>query len=178
MTFKGIVTTVSSETLLQFIVGFGFPSAEQFKVNLAGAVMAWLLEVIMFLGGPTKSKIRICTWLKSCCGFCIFTSSTLRVKLMPTTADLSWISCRGAQVESLTSILIMQVGKFITKIMGQSAPYPSFLAAELESTCYSYSTQVFCFWCSITSQGVMLQHQQKKINIILMKNAILTSWED
>ena len=39
---------------------------------------------------------------------------------MPTKADLSWISCRGAQVESLTSILIIQVGKFITKIMGQS----------------------------------------------------------
>ena len=75
----------------------------------------------MFLGGPTKSKIRTCTWLKSCRGFCIFTSSTLRVKLMPTTADLSWISCRGAQVEPLTSILIIQVGKFRTKIIiGQS----------------------------------------------------------
>ena len=80
--------------------------------------MVWLLEVIMLLEGPTKSKIRICTWLKSCCGFCIFTSSTLRVKLMPTTADLSGISCRVAQVEFLPSILIIQVGKFRTKIMG------------------------------------------------------------
>ena len=69
MTFKGIVTTVLSETLFQVIVGFGFPSAEQVKVNSAGAVMFWLLEVIMLLGGPTKSKIRISTWLKSCCGF-------------------------------------------------------------------------------------------------------------
>ena len=33
------MTTVLSETLFQVIVGFGFPSAEQFKVNLAGAVM-------------------------------------------------------------------------------------------------------------------------------------------
>ena len=39
MMFKGIVTTVSSETLLQVIVGVGIPSAEQFKVNSAGAVM-------------------------------------------------------------------------------------------------------------------------------------------
>jgi len=31
MMFKGIVTTVLSKTLLQVIVGFGFPSAEQFK---------------------------------------------------------------------------------------------------------------------------------------------------
>ena len=39
MMFKGIVTTVLSETLVQVIVGFGCPSAEQFKVNSAGAVM-------------------------------------------------------------------------------------------------------------------------------------------
>ena len=58
------------------------------------------------------------------------------------------------------------------------APYPSFLAAEMESTCHSYSTQLFCFWFSIASQGVMFQHQQKKINIIFTKNTILTSWED
>ena len=54
--FKGIVTTVLSESLVQVIVGFGFPSAEQFKVNSAGAVMVWLLEVIMLLGGPIKSN--------------------------------------------------------------------------------------------------------------------------
>jgi len=45
--FKGIVTTVLSESLVQVIVGFGFPSAEQFKVNSAGAVMFWSLEVTM-----------------------------------------------------------------------------------------------------------------------------------
>ena len=39
---------------------------------------------------------------------------------MPATADLSWISCQGTQVESLTFILIIQVGKFRTRIMGQS----------------------------------------------------------
>ena len=38
MMFKGMVTTVLSESLVQFIAGFGFPSAEQFKVNSAGAV--------------------------------------------------------------------------------------------------------------------------------------------
>jgi len=54
--FKGIVTTVLSESLVQVIVGFGFPSAEQFKDNSAGAVMVWLLELIMLLGGPTKSN--------------------------------------------------------------------------------------------------------------------------
>ena len=39
MMFKGVETLVLSETLVQVIVGFGFPSAEQFKVNSAGAVM-------------------------------------------------------------------------------------------------------------------------------------------
>ena len=53
---KGIVTAVLSETLVQVIVGFGFPSAEQFKVNSAGAVTFWSLEVIMLLGGATKKK--------------------------------------------------------------------------------------------------------------------------
>ena len=169
--FKGIVTTVSSETLLQVIVGFGFPSAEQFKVNLAGAVMVWLLEVIILLGGPTKSKIRICTWLKSCCGFCIFTSSTLRVKLLCLPQQMSWISCRGAQFESLPSILILQVGKFRTRIMGQSVIENGTLFFLFGSRTGVYmlllhSTEVFCFWFSIASQGVMFQHQQKNINII------------
>ena len=31
------MTTALSDTLLQVIVGFGVPSAEQFKVNSAGA---------------------------------------------------------------------------------------------------------------------------------------------
>ena len=39
MMFKGIVTAVLSESLVQVIVGFGIPSAEQFKVNSSGAVM-------------------------------------------------------------------------------------------------------------------------------------------
>lgn len=34
---KGIVITVLSETLVQVILGFGLPSAEQFKVNSTGA---------------------------------------------------------------------------------------------------------------------------------------------
>ena len=55
-TFKGIVTTALSETLLQVIVGFGFPSAEQFKINSSGAIMVWLLEDMILLGGPTKSN--------------------------------------------------------------------------------------------------------------------------
>ena len=33
------MTTVFSEILVQVIIDFGFPSAEQFKVNSAGAVM-------------------------------------------------------------------------------------------------------------------------------------------
>ena len=53
---KGMWTTVLSETLVQVIVGRGFPSAEQFKVNSEGAVMVWLLEVIMLLGGAKKSN--------------------------------------------------------------------------------------------------------------------------
>ena len=36
--FKGMETIVLSESPVQVNVGFGFPSAEQFKVNLAGAV--------------------------------------------------------------------------------------------------------------------------------------------
>ena len=54
--FKGMLTEVLSETLVQVIAGFGFPSAEQFKVNSAGAVRFRLLEVIMLLEGATKSN--------------------------------------------------------------------------------------------------------------------------
>ena len=57
MMFKGMETLVLSETLVQNIVGVGFPSAEQFKVNSAGAVMFCSLEVIMLLVGPTKSNL-------------------------------------------------------------------------------------------------------------------------
>ena len=137
----------------------------------------------MFLGGPTKSKIiRICTWLKSCCSFCIFTITTLRVKLMPTTADLSWISCRGAQVESLTSILIIQVGKFRTKIIGQSVIKHGTLSFLFGSRTGVYivtltALKYFAFAFSITSQGVKFQHLQKKINIVFTKSTILTSCE-
>ena len=53
---KGIETTVSSESFVQVIVGFGFPSAAQFKVNSAGTVTFRSLEVIMLLGGATKSN--------------------------------------------------------------------------------------------------------------------------
>ena len=45
-----------SETLVQLIVGFGFPSAEQFKVNSTGAVTFRSLEMTMLLGGATKSS--------------------------------------------------------------------------------------------------------------------------
>ena len=51
---KGIVTTVLSESLVQVIVGFGFPSAEHFKVNSVGAIIFWSLDVTMFLGGARK----------------------------------------------------------------------------------------------------------------------------
>ena len=51
-----MLTKVLLETLVQLIVGFGFPSAEQFKVNSAGAVTFRSLEVIMLLGGATKSN--------------------------------------------------------------------------------------------------------------------------
>ena len=54
--FKGIETTVLSQSLVQVIAGFGFPSAEQFKVNLAGAVTFRSVEVIMLFGGATKSN--------------------------------------------------------------------------------------------------------------------------
>ena len=47
---------VLSETLVQVIVGSGFPSAEQFKVNSVGAVMVSSLEVIILLGGAKKSN--------------------------------------------------------------------------------------------------------------------------
>ena len=50
------MTTVLSKTLVQVIVGSGFPSAEQFKVNLAGAVTFRSLETVMLLGGATKSN--------------------------------------------------------------------------------------------------------------------------
>ena len=53
---KGILTEVLSETLVQVIAGFGFPSAEQFKVNSAGVVRFRSLEVTMLLGGATKSN--------------------------------------------------------------------------------------------------------------------------
>jgi len=53
---KGIVITVLSETFVQVILGFGFPSAEQFKVNSAGAFISWSLEVMMLLGEATKSN--------------------------------------------------------------------------------------------------------------------------
>ena len=48
------MTAVLSESLVQVIVGFGFPSVEQFKVNSAGAVTLWSLEMIMLLGGAAK----------------------------------------------------------------------------------------------------------------------------
>ena len=50
------MTTVLSESLFQLIVGFGFPSAEQFSVNSAGAVTFRSFEVPMLLGGATKSN--------------------------------------------------------------------------------------------------------------------------
>ena len=53
--FKGMETLVLSETLVQNIVGVGFPSAEHFKVNSAGAVMVWSSE-IMLLGEAGKIK--------------------------------------------------------------------------------------------------------------------------
>ena len=55
---KGIETTVLSESLVQVIVGFGFPSAVQFKINSAGAVTFRSLEVIMLLGVATKSNLE------------------------------------------------------------------------------------------------------------------------
>ena len=58
--FKGMVTKVLSESLVQVIDGFGFPSAEHFKVNSPGAVTVWSLETRMSLGGSTKS-----TWCKN-----------------------------------------------------------------------------------------------------------------
>ena len=48
------MTTVLSESLVQVIVGFGFPSAEHFKVNSAGAVTFTSLEVVKLLGGTTE----------------------------------------------------------------------------------------------------------------------------
>ena len=53
---KGMSTKVLSETLVQLIVGSGFPSAEQFKVNSAGAVTFRSLEMMMLLGGTTESN--------------------------------------------------------------------------------------------------------------------------
>ena len=53
--FKGMETLVLSETLVQNIVGVGFPSAEHFKVDLAGAVMVWSSEM-MLLGEAGKIK--------------------------------------------------------------------------------------------------------------------------
>ena len=54
MIFKGIATTLLSETLVQVYVGFGIPSAEQSKDNLAGAAMVSSREVTMLLGGATR----------------------------------------------------------------------------------------------------------------------------
>ena len=53
---KGMVTIVLSESLVQVIVGLGFPSAEQFKVNSSDTDTVWSPEVAMLLGGSTKSK--------------------------------------------------------------------------------------------------------------------------
>ena len=44
------MTTVLSESFLQVTLGFGFPSAEQFSVNSAGAVTVRSFEVTMLLG--------------------------------------------------------------------------------------------------------------------------------
>ena len=44
------MTTVLSESFLQVTLGFGFPSAEQFSVNSAGAVTFTSFEVTMLLG--------------------------------------------------------------------------------------------------------------------------------
>ena len=52
--FKGMETTVLSETLVQVNVGFGFPSAEHFKINLVGAVMVWSFDVTMLFAGARK----------------------------------------------------------------------------------------------------------------------------
>lgn len=55
---------------------------------------------------------------------------------IPTRANLSWISCWGTQVKSLiTAILIIQIGKFRTRSMGQTvlkgmASYHSLLVAK------------------------------------------------
>ena len=148
--------TVLSETLLQVIVGFGFPSAEQFKVNSAGAVMVWLLEVIMFRGGPTKSKIRTCTWLKSCCGFCIFTSSTLRVKLMPITADeldfLQRCSSWALNFYSNNTGWEIQNSNYGAKCDKERHLILPFWQQNWTLHCYSYSTQVFCF-CVFNNQS-------------------------
>ena len=54
--FKGIETTVLSQSLVQVVVGFGFPSAEQFKVNSVGAVTFRSFEVIMLFGVAKKSN--------------------------------------------------------------------------------------------------------------------------
>ena len=53
--FNGMETLVLSETLVQKIVGVGFPSAKQFKVSSAGAVMVRSLAT-MLLGGATNTK--------------------------------------------------------------------------------------------------------------------------
>ena len=97
---------------------------------------------------------------------------------IPTTADMNLISCPGAQVKPFTYILILQFGKFRTRIMGQSMLKDwhlilPFWQQKLGSTCYSYRTQIFCFWFSQPSEGVMFQHEQKKMNIIFMENTIL-----
>ena len=44
-----------SEILVQNIVGVGFPSAEHFKVNSAGAVTVWSSEITL-LGEAGKIK--------------------------------------------------------------------------------------------------------------------------
>ena len=54
--FKGMLTEVLSEMNVQLIVGSGFPSAEQFNINLAGAVTFRSLEMMMLLGGTVESN--------------------------------------------------------------------------------------------------------------------------
>ena len=117
--FKGMVTKVLSESLVQVIVGFGIPSAEQFKVNSAGAFMVWLLEVIMLVGETTKSNKRFYTWKKSCYSTCIFTSSIWRVKCLPHSPVMQGIWVRFP-TGVLKLILIIQVGKFRNNILRQS----------------------------------------------------------
>ena len=51
--------TVLSVSLVQVIVGIGFPSAEQCKVNSTGAITFRSLEMTMLLGEATKSNYSL-----------------------------------------------------------------------------------------------------------------------